>query len=82
MEIYFVASILVTIVLCMPVIAYETYKFIDPALNDQERKLLYPFVVSTSAVFVVGVVFGYVVISKFLVLTLAPSSPRLAQASL
>lgn len=72
MEIYFVASILVTVILCMPVIAYETYKFIDPALNDQERKLIYPFVVSTSVLFAVGVVFGYVVISKFLVMALAP----------
>lgn len=72
MEIYFVASILITIVLCMPVIAFETYRFIDPALTPEERKLLYPFVASTSTLFVVGVVFGYLVISKFLVLALSP----------
>ncbi len=72
MEIYFIASILLAMVLSMPVIAYETYKFIDPALNAEERRLIYPFVASTSALFVVGVVFGYVVISKFLVLALSP----------
>jgi len=72
MEIYFVASILITIVLCMPIIAYETYKFIDPALTKDERNLLYPFVASTSALFAVGVAFGYFVISKFLVIALAP----------
>jgi sec-independent protein translocase protein TatC len=72
MEIYFVAAILLTSVLSMPIIAYETYKFIDPALTDKERGLIYPFVLSTSALFTVGVVFGYVVISRFLVLALSP----------
>jgi len=72
MEIYFVASILLTIAFCMPIIAYETYKFIDPALTQRERRLLYPFVTSTSVLFTVGVLFGYFVLSKFLVLALSP----------
>lgn len=72
MEVYFVASILITVVVCMPVIAYETYKFINPALKDKERKLVYPFVISTTALFAVGVAFGYFVIAKYLVIFLAP----------
>jgi sec-independent protein translocase protein TatC len=72
MEIYFVAALLLALVVCMPVIAFETYKFIDPALREEERRLLYPFVVSTTVLFVVGVLFGYLVISKFLILALAP----------
>lgn len=72
MEIYFVASIVVSLAISMPVIAYETYKFIDPALREDERKLLYPFVTSTSVLFIVGLLFGYLVISKFLVLALSP----------
>jgi sec-independent protein translocase protein TatC len=72
MEVYFVASILLTIVVCMPVIAYETYKFVDPALKDEERKLVYPFVISTTALFAVGIAFGYFVIAKYLVIFLAP----------
>jgi Tat protein translocase TatC len=72
MEVYFVASILLTVVVCMPVIAYETYKFIDPALEDEERKLVYPFVIATSVLFAVGIVFGYFVIAKYLVMFLAP----------
>ena len=71
MEVYFVAALMVSLVLCMPVIAYETYKFIDPALKPEEKQLLYPFVVSTSLLFTVGTLFGYV-IAKFLVLALAP----------
>jgi sec-independent protein translocase protein TatC len=72
MEIYFVASIILTLVFTMPVIAYETYKFVDPALKEEERKLIYPFVISTSTLFVIGILFGYFVLSKFLVLFLAP----------
>jgi len=72
MEIYFVAGILLATVVSMPVVAYETYKFIDPALKEEERKLIYPFVISTSLLFAVGLIFGYFAISKFLILALAP----------
>ena len=72
MEIYFIAAILVTVLICMPVIAYEVYRFIDPALKENERQLVYPFVTATSLLFVVGVAFGYLVLAKFLVLALAP----------
>ncbi len=72
MEVYFVASILMTVVVCMPVIAYETYRFINPALKDEERKLVYPFVISTTVLFATGVAFGYFVIAKYLVIFLAP----------
>lgn len=72
MEIYFVAALILTFVITMPIIAYETYKYVDPALKEEERKLIYPFVISTSTLFVVGTLFGYLVLSKFLVLFLAP----------
>jgi sec-independent protein translocase protein TatC len=72
MEIYLVAALILTLLLIMPVIAYETYKFADPALKDEERRLLYPFVASTSVLFITGVLFGYFVLSRFLVLFLAP----------
>jgi sec-independent protein translocase protein TatC len=72
MEIYFVAALIVTIAIDMPIIAYETYKFIDPALSERERGLIYPFVASASALFVVGLLFGYFVLAKFLILALAP----------
>ena len=72
MEIYFVAALIVAIAIDMPVIAYETYMFIDPALSQKERGLIYPFVSSASVLFVVGLVFGYFVLAKFLILALAP----------
>jgi sec-independent protein translocase protein TatC len=72
MEIYFVAALLLTLVLGMPVIAYETYRFIGPALKPNERKLVYPFVVSTSALLVVGSLFGFFILAKFLIIALSP----------
>lgn len=72
MEIYFVAALVLTAALDMPVIAYETYKFIDPALSAGERELIYPFVTSTSVLFVTGLLFGYFVLAKFLIVALSP----------
>ncbi|MDG6986023.1 MAG: twin-arginine translocase subunit TatC [Nitrososphaerota archaeon] len=72
MEIYIVASLLVATVVTMPVIAYETYRFIDPALTEKERGLAYPFATSASVLFAVGVVFGFFVLAKYLVIFLGP----------
>lgn len=72
MEIYFVAALILTAALDMPVIAYETYKFIDPALSEKEKGLIYPFVLSTSVLFLAGLLFGYYALAKFLVVALGP----------
>jgi sec-independent protein translocase protein TatC len=72
MEIYFVAALLFALVIDMPVIAYETYKFVDPALKPNERKLIYPFIAATSLLFLAGILFGFFVLAKFLVIALSP----------
>jgi sec-independent protein translocase protein TatC len=72
MEIYFVAALILALAFDMPVIAYETFRFIDPALKEKERAMIYPFVVSTSALFVVGLLFGYFILAKFLIIALSP----------
>jgi sec-independent protein translocase protein TatC len=72
MEVYFVAALILAVAIDMPVMAYETYRFIDPALNERERKLIYPFVVSTSLLFLAGLLFGYFVLAKFLIIALSP----------
>jgi len=72
MEIYFVAALLFAAVIDMPVIAYETYRFVDPALKPEERKLIYPFIVAATGLFVAGVLFGYFVLAKLLVIALSP----------
>lgn len=72
MEVYFIAALLVSVAISMPVIAYETYRFIDPALKPEEKQLVYPFVTGTSVLFTVGILFGYFVLARFLVIALGP----------
>ncbi len=72
MEVFFIAALLLTLGIGSPIIAYEAYKFIDPALNEKERKLIYPFIITSSVLFATGLLFGYFVIAKFLVIALGP----------
>jgi sec-independent protein translocase protein TatC len=72
MEIYFIAALLFAAVIDMPVIAYETYRFVDPALKANEKKMIYPFITAASGLFVVGILFGYFVLAKLLVVALSP----------
>jgi len=72
LEVYLVASVVLAAVFNSPIFAYETMKFITPALTEKEKGLLYPFVVSSSALFTVGVLFGYFLLAKFLFIALAP----------
>ncbi|MDG6967736.1 MAG: twin-arginine translocase subunit TatC [Nitrososphaerota archaeon] len=72
LEVYLIASIILAAVFNSPIFAYETIRFISPALTEKERGLLYPFVVTASALFTVGILFGYFLLAKFLFIALAP----------
>ncbi len=72
LEVYLAASVVLAAVFNSPIFAYETMKFITPALTEREKGLLYPFVVSASALFTVGILFGYFLLAKFLFIALAP----------
>ncbi len=58
------------IVISLPVILYQAYAFILPALTDRERRVVVPFLVLVPTLFIAGVVFGYFVVlpaaTKFL----------------
>ena len=71
LEVLLVASLILAVTFDMPVIAYETYRFIDPALKENERKLIYPFIISTSTLFLFGLAFGYFILAKFLIIALS-----------
>ena len=49
----------------VPVLAYEIYKFIDPAIKPSERQSLYPFVAAFSVLFVGGALFAFFVLLPF-----------------
>ena len=48
-----------------PVLAYEIYKFVDPAMRPSERQSLYPFVIWFSVLFIVGAAFAFFVLIPF-----------------
>lgn len=72
LEIYIVASILFAVIFNSPLFAYEIIQFISPGLNDREKRLVYPFVLSIGGLFAVGSLFGYFFLAKFLLAALAP----------
>jgi sec-independent protein translocase protein TatC len=58
------------LVLALPVVLYQAYAFVLPALTTREKRVVVPFLFMVPALFVAGVVFGYFVVlpaaTKFL----------------
>lgn len=62
---YIKISILGGILMAMPVIFYQIWKFVAPGLYKHERKYAAFFVVASSLLFIGGAVFGYGVVFPF-----------------
>jgi sec-independent protein translocase protein TatC len=58
----FKVSIYAGILLALPIVLYEAYAFVLPALSPAERRVIRPFLVLVPALFVAGVAFGYYVV--------------------
>ena len=56
---YVMAAFVFSVTITMPVLAYEIYKFVDPALHSHEKKAIYPFASVVLALFIAGALFGY-----------------------
>jgi sec-independent protein translocase protein TatC len=58
------------LVISLPVVLYQAYAFLLPALTNREKRVVVPFLVMVPVLFVAGVVFGYFVVlpaaTKFL----------------
>ncbi|NPA55377.1 MAG: twin-arginine translocase subunit TatC [Epsilonproteobacteria bacterium] len=52
-------------VLALPIIMYQVWKFIAPALYENEKKAAVPFVFWTTVMFLSGVAFAYYVVFPF-----------------
>jgi len=68
-EIYFAASLVFGLLVSSPIIAYEIYKFVDPALYPNERKSIYPFTLAFTGLFISGALFGLFVLTPWVVYT-------------
>jgi sec-independent protein translocase protein TatC len=62
---YFELSIMTGIVAAAPIIFYQLWSFVSPGLYHKERRLIIPFVVSSTTLFLSGVAFAYYVAFPF-----------------
>lgn len=72
LEIYLIGSLLLGVATSAPVIAYEVYKYVNPALYPEERQAVYPFVLSFTILFLIGAAFGYKVLAPFMIWAMIP----------
>ena len=49
--------------MAFPIWGYELYRFIGPGLHDNERKALLPGLFASTVLFILGVLFGYYLLS-------------------
>ena len=56
---YFRVALMGGIVLGMPMLIYQSLRFMTPALTPQEKRWIYPIVVGASFSFVLGMAFAY-----------------------
>jgi sec-independent protein translocase protein TatC len=74
-EIYFKVSLLLGAILAMPYILYQLWLFIAPGLQPHERRYVYFFVPSATALFLIGVIFTWYVLLPAAVFFLANFMP-------
>lgn len=64
-------SVYAGLIVALPFILYQFWAFVLPALYENERRSVIPYVASTTGLFIAGVVFGYFIVLpvglKFLV---------------
>jgi len=72
LELYILASFALGFTVSLPVIFYEIYRFVDPALYPEERRMIYPFVTAFLSLFAAGAIFGYKILSPFMIWALLP----------
>jgi sec-independent protein translocase protein TatC len=62
---YLKIALLAAIVVASPIIFYQFWRFISPGLYTHERKAVWPFVLISSVLFILGAVFCYVMVFPY-----------------
>jgi len=62
---YIKVALVAGIILAIPIIFYQLWMFLAPALYQKEKKYIIPFVLFSSILFVVGALFGYLVVFPY-----------------
>ena len=61
-NVYISVSIFLGVIISSPVILYQVYRFIAPALYEGEKRVVFLFIGSFSILFLAGVVMGYILL--------------------
>lgn len=72
---------MVSLILSAPVILYQVWAFIAPALYKHERRLVVPLLVSSSLLFYIGMAFAYFVVFPLAFGFLTHTAPEGVQVS-
>jgi len=65
---FFVAlkvSFFAGLLLALPVVLWQIWQFVAPGLYENEKKMVLPFVIGGSVMFIIGVLFAYYVVTPF-----------------
>ena len=65
-SIYFKVALATGICLAAPVILWQVWRFIEPALYKHEKRYAAPFLISTTICFIAGASFGYAIVAPWL----------------
>ncbi len=67
LEVYLLAGAIMALVTSSPVMAYEIFRFVDPALYPNERKILGRFMTAFVGLLVGGAVVGYFILTPAII---------------
>ncbi len=62
---HFKISLISGMVLSSPIIFYEIWRFISPGLLEREKRFALPFVITTTFLFLIGVLFCFIIVLPF-----------------
>lgn len=74
-------TFMVSLILSAPVILYQVWAFVAPALYKHERRLVVPLLVSSSLLFYIGMAFAYFVVFPLAFGFLTHTAPQGVQVS-
>jgi len=63
--IYFQVSLLADVALMSPLLFYQLWKFVAPALHSNEKRFVFPFVVFATVSFLIGLAFAYYIVVPY-----------------
>lgn len=72
----FKLALTTAIMLAMPVLLYQLWSFIAPGLYQHEKRIVFPLMFASTALFVLGIVFAYFVVFPLVFGFLTQSAPQ------